>query len=159
MLAERHGLATVLLGLGAGLKYVPILLFPYLLLYMTRGRRLSGLVPRALGHCVLLTAVVVAPYLWYDNGLSNFLRLFRGQDQLLHNPLYLFILQGVVPTADDATVLAALQVVKLVLKLIFLGVGLVIGYRLWRRGASMSADHLFASIVVLLLVYFTVGSP
>ncbi len=159
MLGERHVLATVLLGLGAGLKYVPILLFPYLLLYMTRGRPLKGLVPRAVGLGVILAAVVLAPYLWYENGLWNFLRLFRGQDQLHHNPLYLLLWVRLAPSTDDVTLLATLQQVKLVLKLIFLGIGLVIAYRLWRRGAAMTPNHLFASIVVLLLVYFTVGSP
>jgi hypothetical protein len=159
MLNRRHVLATVLLGVGAGFKYVPVLFCPYLFLHMTRGRPLKELVPRVLGLGLLLGAVLVAPYLWYENGLRNFLRLFRGQDQQLHNILYLSILSVAAPSGDEAAQEATLQVVKLVLKMISLGLGAAIAYRLWRRGAGMTSDHLFASIVVLLLLYFAIGSP
>jgi hypothetical protein len=159
MLSRRHVLATLLLGVGAGFKYVPVVLCPYLFLYMTRGRKLAGLVPRVVGLSLLLGAVLVAPYLWYENGLHNFLRLFRGQDQQLHNILYLGILNVTVGSADEATQLAVLQVVKFVLKLIFLRLGTGVAYRLWRRGAAITQDHAFASIVVVLLLYFTIGSP
>jgi hypothetical protein len=159
MLGGQNVLATLLLGLGAGLKYFPLLLFPYLLLYMMRGRSLAAGVPRALGLGLLLAGVVLAPYLWYENGVWNFLRLFRGQDQLHRNFLYLSVTTAVAMSTDEATLLATLQQVKLALKVCFLGLYALIGYRLWRRGPALTSDHLFASVVVMLLLYFVVGSP
>jgi hypothetical protein len=159
MLGGRHVVATLFLGLGAGLKYVPILLFPFLVLYMMRGRPLRTLLPRALGLGLLLGAVVLVPYLWYENGLWNFLRLFSGRDQLLHNFLHELSVVALTPSDDMEAVLTTMHRVGFVLKLVFLGVGGLIAYRLWRRGTAMTPDHLFASIVVLLLVYFAVGSP
>jgi hypothetical protein len=158
-LADRPVLATLFLGVGAGLMYVPILFAPYVFLYLVRRRSPAGQVPRLLGLGLLLGAAVLVPCLWYDNGLWNFLRLFRGQDQKLQNIVHITILSVVARSADEATVLATLQVVKLVLKLIFLGVGGAIAYRLWRRGPAMTPNDLFSSIVILLLVYFTVSSP
>jgi len=168
MLGGRHVLATLLLGVGVGLKYVPLLLFPYLFLYMRRGRPRAALVPGALGFGLLLAAVVLAPYVWYENGVWNFLRLFRGQDQLHRNFLYLFILKFVtlltykttmLATLQPIKMLAILQPIKLALKSVFLVLGALIAYRLWRRGPAMASDDLFASIVVMLLLYFVVGSP
>jgi hypothetical protein len=159
MLSRRYFLATLLLGVGAGFKYVPVLFCPYLFLYMTRGRPLKGQIPRIVGLGLVLTAVLVSPYLWYENGLANFLRLFRGQDQQLHNILYTLSLSALAPSADEAAQAATLQVIKLVLKVVFLIAGAGIAYRLWRRGPGMTADDVFSSIVVLFLVYFAVGSP
>ncbi|MCI0455429.1 MAG: DUF2029 domain-containing protein [Gemmataceae bacterium] len=159
MLGGRHILATVLLGLGAGLKYFPVLLFPYLFLYMTRGRSPVARLPRALGLGLLLAAVVLAPSLWYENGVWNFLRLFRGQDQLHRNFLYLMALPAVTPSTDEVTLAATLAQLKLALKLFFLGLYALIAYRLWRRGPALTSDHLFASVVVMLLLYFVIGSP
>jgi hypothetical protein len=126
---------------------------------MTRGLPLKSRVPRVLGLGLVLGAVLLAPNLLYENGLWQFLRLFRGQDQQLHNTLYLSLLSWVPSSWDESSQLAVLQVVKLVLKLIFLGVGALIAYRVYRRGAALTPDYLFGSIVVLLLVYFSVGSP
>jgi hypothetical protein len=154
MLGRRPIVATLFLGLGAGLKYVPVVICPYLFLHMTRGKSLTKQVPWVLGLSLLLGVLMVAPNLWYENGLQNIARLFRGQDQQFHNVLYWFTFLIVRPGTEEGG-----QQLKLLLKLIFLGLGALIAYRLWRRAAAMTTDHLFASIVVMLLLYFTVGSP
>jgi hypothetical protein len=154
MLRDRHILATAFLGLGVGLKYFPLLLFPYFVIYMMKGRRLVTAVLAAAGLTLFFAFVVLVPYFWYENGVHNFVRLFRGQDQLYRNLLYWLPLIF-IPDPD----LGSAQIVKLVLKAIFLAIYAVIAWLLRQKGAKLTPGGVFAGIILWMLAYFTIGSP
>jgi alpha-1,6-mannosyltransferase len=152
LLQQRHALTVLLLGLGVGVKYVPLLLFPLFLAFMLRGRGLLPAVLRGLGLVFVLAAAVLSPYLWYEAGILNFRRLFLGQDQLIVNPVYWLLTR---PDSTESTV----QWVKLALKVPFLvGYAAYASY-LWRRRCPVQPADLFVGIANVLLIYFSIVSP
>jgi hypothetical protein len=152
MITDRAILTTVCLGLGAGLKYVPILLFPLFFLYLVRRRSLGQTLLMAVLLGTILAGVVLLPNLAYEGGMQNFVRLFRGVDQLHRNFLYLFL-------AYHPTDPGPMESTKMVLKMLFLSLYALILGLVWKKRASLTSDYVLAAMVLALLLYFVIGSP
>lgn len=149
--------AAVVLGLGVGVKYMPLFIFPFFLLHFTQKLTLPRAVLRATTLALVFAIVAILPSLLYPNGPANFLRLLKGQDQLMRNFLYiepLRILQQFTVVSRD-TVLHLKWVYKGLFVLAYAGI--------WIRGlcnrGSFDFEALMKGCLSALVVYFLVGSP
>lgn len=154
LLRQRHVLATVFLALGVGLKYFPLILFPYFLIFMLRGRWSPAHLLRAAGLTVLFVIASLSPSFLYEGGIGNVRLLFAGRGQLFRNILYYTATLNLMAFGIEDE-----QVVKMVLKGIFMLIYAGIALFLLQKKETLTTDSLFASLTMMLLFYFIIGSP
>ncbi len=157
VLQGREIQAVLVLALGVGLKYMPVFILPFLLLYLTRKDPL----PRAVGRALLLglgfLVVSLLPSFFYENGLDNFLRLLKGRDQLLRNFLYLetYHVLGLFGPISER----AFNLVKWTYKGAFVACYGAIWVRGFLKREAFDFEALLQSCLLAFLAYFLIGSP
>ena len=154
LLRKNHVVCFALLALGAGYKYVPILMVPCFLVFFMRGEWQPRSLLKAAGLMLLFTLLTLTPSLFFPKGISNFIRLLLGRDQLTVNFLY------ILPTAFLVnTGLIKMVVLKMALKSCFVVIYGMLLLRLLGKQKGAEATDLFSTITLIFLFYFTVGSP
>jgi len=152
-LKEKPMLCIVFFALGAGFKYVPVIVLPCFFVYFLRGNLSPLNLLRVAGLGVAFVVLTFLPSFLFENGVSNFHRLLVGQDQLRMNPFYLVIEKFVTKGWMEYDRL------KMVLKSIFFLIYACILLRLFLKGAKAGPQDLFFSISMMFIVYFLIGSP
>jgi hypothetical protein len=153
-LRQRFVAAILVFAVGSGFKYVPVLMMPVFLAYYLKG----DWKPAAVGRTMLLGALFglcsFLPSLLYEDGPANFLRLLAGRDQLHVNFLYLLPKLYLEQKGG-----MDFQTFKMAMKGLFFLLYGGLGTWILARGKSFTRDEMFRALIVMLLLYFVVGSP
>jgi hypothetical protein len=153
MLLENRVLgAVVILAIGAGFKYVPLILMPAFFTWFLRQDLSLGNFLRLSAYALLFCVLMILPNYLYEGGFSNFIRLLTAKDQQMVNPLYVLVAESAGAFgASEAAIKGALRTLFLLLYAASL-LGILL------RPSRLSVQDFCGFLICLLLVYFALGS-
>jgi alpha-1,6-mannosyltransferase len=153
LLKEKAWWAVFFFALGAGFKYVPILMIPCFLAYAMKGDWRPANILRMAGLALFFALLCLAQHLLFENGPAIFWQMLTSKDQLQINVVH-FLVGGII----DATGLMPQSVFNALSQVVFFSIYAWMGFSLLRKGRSLLPQDVLITLILMFFWYFTLTS-